>query len=252
MQDRAQRAEAHRLLLEARGEAPEPDDDATRSEVQRKFMRSVLREGLLPALRTDATVFRAFLRGFNLLVSPEALMQDTEVMAKVLEAYQSTRRARARAPARPRPRRAPRTLDRHVDTRRMPDACRRVGCPAAGAPSADAPAAGAWGAGADPGGQWSAVVARWARSLAAMCSGSVGFERYASAPERPAAHQVALVGLAGEHQDVGVGRQAALAARLEDVVAVDVRHHHVEDHRGGRVRRPAGRWPRARRRRSGR
>ena len=52
-------------------------------------MRSVLREGLLPALRTDATVFRAFLRGFNLLTSPEALMQDTEVMAKVLEAYQS-------------------------------------------------------------------------------------------------------------------------------------------------------------------
>ena len=52
-------------------------------------MRSVLREGLLPALRTDATVFRAFLRGFNLLSSPDALMQDTEVMAKVLEAYQS-------------------------------------------------------------------------------------------------------------------------------------------------------------------
>jgi len=52
-------------------------------------MRSVLREGLFPALRTDATVFRAFLRGFNLLSSPEALLQDTEVMAKVLEAYQS-------------------------------------------------------------------------------------------------------------------------------------------------------------------
>jgi len=33
-------------------------------------------------------VFRAFLRGFNLLDSPEALMQDTEVMAKVLDAYQ--------------------------------------------------------------------------------------------------------------------------------------------------------------------
>src|SRR6187431_2476628 len=57
--------------------------------VQREFMRSVLREGLFPALRTDATVFRAFLRGFNLLSSPEALMQDSEVMAKVLEAYQT-------------------------------------------------------------------------------------------------------------------------------------------------------------------
>jgi hypothetical protein len=34
-------------------------------------------------------VFRAFIRGFNLLDAPEALMQDTEVVAKVLEAYQS-------------------------------------------------------------------------------------------------------------------------------------------------------------------
>jgi 2-polyprenyl-6-methoxyphenol hydroxylase-like FAD-dependent oxidoreductase len=88
MQDRAQRAEAHRLLLESRGEAPEPDDDDP-EEVQRRFMREVLKEGLFPALRTDATVFRAFLRGFNLLSSPDALMQDTEVMAKVLEAYQT-------------------------------------------------------------------------------------------------------------------------------------------------------------------
>ena len=89
MQDRAQRAEAHRLLLEARGEAAEPaDGDDDPELVQRQMMRAVLRDGLLPALRTDATVFRAFLRGFNLLDSPTALMQDTEVMAKVLEAYQ--------------------------------------------------------------------------------------------------------------------------------------------------------------------
>jgi len=87
-QDRAQRAEAHRLLLESRGEATETDESDP-EEVQRQFMRSVLREGLLPALRTDASVFRAFLRGFNLLSSPDALLQDTEVMAKVLEAYQS-------------------------------------------------------------------------------------------------------------------------------------------------------------------
>ena len=90
MQDRAQRAEAHRLLLESRGERPDGDDeDQDPEQVQRSFMRSVLRDGLLPALRTDAAVFRAFLRGFNLVDSPEALMQDTEVMAKVLEAYQA-------------------------------------------------------------------------------------------------------------------------------------------------------------------
>jgi hypothetical protein len=89
-QDRMQRAEAHRLLLEANGEAPpESDGDEDPEVVQRRFMRSVLREGLLPAVRTSATVFRAFLRGFNLLESPEALMQDSEVMAKVLEAYQT-------------------------------------------------------------------------------------------------------------------------------------------------------------------
>jgi 2-polyprenyl-6-methoxyphenol hydroxylase-like FAD-dependent oxidoreductase len=87
-QDRAQRAEAHRLLLESRGEVPEVDESDP-EEVQRQFMRSVLREGLLPALRTDATVFRAFLRGFNLLSSPDAIMEDPTVMAKVLEAYQS-------------------------------------------------------------------------------------------------------------------------------------------------------------------
>ncbi len=89
MQDRAQRAEAHRLLLDARGEEPPEAEDDDPEQVQRSFMRSVLREGLFPALRTDATVFRAFLRGFNLIDSPEALMQDTVVMAKVLEAYQS-------------------------------------------------------------------------------------------------------------------------------------------------------------------
>jgi 2-polyprenyl-6-methoxyphenol hydroxylase-like FAD-dependent oxidoreductase len=90
LQDRAQRAEAHRLLLESRGETPEPSEGDDDPElVQRQLMRSVLRDGLLPALRTDATVFRAFIRGFNLLDAPEALMEDTEVMAKVLEAYQS-------------------------------------------------------------------------------------------------------------------------------------------------------------------
>ena len=69
-------------------EPPDPGDEDP-EEVQRRFLREVLREGLLPAVRTDGTVFRAFLRGFNLLEAPEALMRDTEVMAKVLEAYQS-------------------------------------------------------------------------------------------------------------------------------------------------------------------
>jgi 2-polyprenyl-6-methoxyphenol hydroxylase-like FAD-dependent oxidoreductase len=34
----------------------------------RTFMRDVMRDGLMPAVRTDATVFRAFVRSFNLLM----------------------------------------------------------------------------------------------------------------------------------------------------------------------------------------
>jgi hypothetical protein len=88
-QDRMQRAEAARLLAGAGGQPLPEDDDADPEAVQRRFLREVLRDGLLPAVRTDATVFRAFLRGFNLLESPDALVQDPEVMAKVLEAYQA-------------------------------------------------------------------------------------------------------------------------------------------------------------------
>jgi 2-polyprenyl-6-methoxyphenol hydroxylase-like FAD-dependent oxidoreductase len=87
-QDRAQRAEAARQQAELAGEPPPVADDDPEQQ-QRQFMRSVLRDGLMPALRTDATVFRAFLRGFNLLEAPEALIQDQVVMAKVLEAWQS-------------------------------------------------------------------------------------------------------------------------------------------------------------------
>ena len=50
-------------------------------------MRSVFRDGLLPALRTDIHVVRAFLRVFNLLVPPDALMKDPDVIARVLAAW---------------------------------------------------------------------------------------------------------------------------------------------------------------------
>jgi 2-polyprenyl-6-methoxyphenol hydroxylase-like FAD-dependent oxidoreductase len=51
-------------------------------------MRAIFREGLLPALRTDAHVLRAFFRNFNLLTEPEALLTDPDVMARVLAVYQ--------------------------------------------------------------------------------------------------------------------------------------------------------------------
>jgi 2-polyprenyl-6-methoxyphenol hydroxylase-like FAD-dependent oxidoreductase len=57
-------------------------------EDPRAFMQAVFRDGLLPAMRTSPAVFRAFLRWFNLLVTPEALMEDPEVVGDVLAAYQ--------------------------------------------------------------------------------------------------------------------------------------------------------------------
>jgi 2-polyprenyl-6-methoxyphenol hydroxylase-like FAD-dependent oxidoreductase len=57
------------------------------SEDPRAFMREVFRDGLLPAVRTSPVVYRAFLRWFNLLASPEALMADGAVVGEVLAAY---------------------------------------------------------------------------------------------------------------------------------------------------------------------
>ncbi len=52
------------------------------------FMEEVVREGLLPAVRTDPVVLRAFLRSLNLLQSPEELLRDTEVIGRVMNVYQ--------------------------------------------------------------------------------------------------------------------------------------------------------------------
>jgi len=79
-QDREARRVAAALLA---GEDPDGD-----SSDPRTFMRSVFREGLLPAMRTDAVVLRAFFRGLNLLSTPDALAQDPDVSARVLAAWQ--------------------------------------------------------------------------------------------------------------------------------------------------------------------
>ena len=49
---------------------------------------TLLREGLLPAARVDPGVFRAFIRVFNLLSTPDALMNDPAVVQRILEVYQ--------------------------------------------------------------------------------------------------------------------------------------------------------------------
>lgn len=52
------------------------------------FIRELLREGLLPAMRTDPVVLRAFLRTFNLLTQPDLLMTDPDLIGRVMAAYQ--------------------------------------------------------------------------------------------------------------------------------------------------------------------
>ena len=79
-----QDAEARRVAAALlRGEDPDSDTGDMRT-----MMRSVLREGLLPALRVDAVVLRAFLRNLNLLSSPDSLMKDPEVMNRVFAVWQ--------------------------------------------------------------------------------------------------------------------------------------------------------------------
>lgn len=63
----------------------DPDGDA---DDPRTLMRAVFRDGLLPAIRTDATVMRAFFRNFNLLSPADALVTDAQVGARVFQVWQ--------------------------------------------------------------------------------------------------------------------------------------------------------------------
>lgn len=74
------------------GSGPDADSDDART-----FMRGVFRDGLLPALRTDAVVLRAFMRTFNLLSTPGAMATDPDVTARVFAAWQD-RDKRPQAP----------------------------------------------------------------------------------------------------------------------------------------------------------
>jgi hypothetical protein len=64
------------------------EDPDTDTSDPKTFMRSVLREGLLPALRSDQVVLRAFMRNLNLLSTPDAMMKDPEVMNRVFAVWQ--------------------------------------------------------------------------------------------------------------------------------------------------------------------
>jgi flavin-dependent dehydrogenase len=79
-----QDAEARRVAA-ALLAGEDPDGDTTDP---RTLMRSVFRDGLLPAIRTDSVVLRAFFRGLNLLSTPDSLMKDAEVTSRVFAAWQ--------------------------------------------------------------------------------------------------------------------------------------------------------------------
>ncbi len=81
----------------ARGARPEATAQSAPGQPvdPKAFLRSVFRDGLLPALRTDIEVVRAFMRVFNLLVPPDAMMTNADVIGRVLAAW----RARSDRPA---------------------------------------------------------------------------------------------------------------------------------------------------------
>ena len=79
-QDASNRREAARLRQVAEAD---PDDGAEEDP-----MRAMLRDGLLPALRVDPVVLRAFLRMFNLLEAPDHLMTNWDVLGRVMTVYQ--------------------------------------------------------------------------------------------------------------------------------------------------------------------
>jgi hypothetical protein len=79
-----QDAEARRVAA-ALLAGDDPDGDTTDP---RTFLRGVFRDGLVPAMRTDAVVLRAFFRSFNLLDAPDAMANDPDVGARVLAAWQ--------------------------------------------------------------------------------------------------------------------------------------------------------------------
>jgi 2-polyprenyl-6-methoxyphenol hydroxylase-like FAD-dependent oxidoreductase len=88
-QDRQARKQARKEREAEAARAAGRDVGAADDEVTPEdFAADIMREGLFPAVRTDPVVFRAFIRAFNLLVAPEALMSDPDVINRVMASYQ--------------------------------------------------------------------------------------------------------------------------------------------------------------------
>jgi 2-polyprenyl-6-methoxyphenol hydroxylase-like FAD-dependent oxidoreductase len=79
-QDREARRVAAALLA---GEDPDADTDDPRT-----FVRTLLRDGLAPAMRRDPVVLRAFMRTLNMLSAPDAMANDADLGARIFAVWQ--------------------------------------------------------------------------------------------------------------------------------------------------------------------
>ncbi|UDY34584.1 FAD-dependent oxidoreductase [Dermatobacter hominis] len=92
-QDRMARDQAERAAREAEeastADGPSADADAPEEFADpAEFARTLLRDGLFPALRVDPVVLRAFLRMLNLLDAPDSLMANGDVIGRVMAVFQ--------------------------------------------------------------------------------------------------------------------------------------------------------------------
>jgi len=65
------------------------DDPYGDASDPRAFTRSILRDGLAPALRSDQVVLRSFVRNLNLLSPPDALLTDADFGARIFAVLQT-------------------------------------------------------------------------------------------------------------------------------------------------------------------
>ena len=74
--------------LEASGEDAYAFERPDGSVDPKAYMRSLLRDGVMPAMREDLVVMRAFMRVFNMLEAPTDIMSNTELLPRILAVWQ--------------------------------------------------------------------------------------------------------------------------------------------------------------------
>jgi len=82
------RASKERAEVDNRGDDPFAFQREDGSVDPKAYMRSVLVHGLVPALREDIQILRAFMRVFNMLESPRDLMAAPDLLSRILAVWQ--------------------------------------------------------------------------------------------------------------------------------------------------------------------